>query len=155
MRKYLTIFEEAVSNIGFCSCSLLNFLIYEKNLIFFFISVDKQCARNRKNGRNLNGDYQLCYKFVPHCVLTQGASLCQYIGAGISVLYISLSFYLHYLSSLRFPRISISISIFLIISISLCIAAKENNSISVSTANSSQHFVEKSPTLSGNGNTLN
>jgi hypothetical protein len=39
IRKFLTIYEEAVSQIGLCNCSLLNFLIYEENLIFFFISV--------------------------------------------------------------------------------------------------------------------
>ncbi len=38
MRKYLTIYEEAVSHIWLCNRSLLNFLIYEGNLIFFFIS---------------------------------------------------------------------------------------------------------------------
>ncbi len=39
MRKYLTIYDEAVSYIWLCNCSILNFLIYEENLIFFFISV--------------------------------------------------------------------------------------------------------------------
>ncbi len=39
MRKYLTIYEEAVSHILLCNRSLLNFRIYEENLIFFFISV--------------------------------------------------------------------------------------------------------------------
>ncbi len=38
-RKYFLIYEEAVSHIGLCNCSILNFLIYEENLIFFFISV--------------------------------------------------------------------------------------------------------------------
>jgi hypothetical protein len=33
------IYEEAVSHILLCNCSTLNFLIYEENLIFFFISV--------------------------------------------------------------------------------------------------------------------
>jgi hypothetical protein len=36
MRKYLTIYEEAVSHVWLCNRSLLNFLIYEENLIFFF-----------------------------------------------------------------------------------------------------------------------
>ncbi len=36
MRKYFPIYEEAVSHIWLCNCSLLNFLIYEENLIFFF-----------------------------------------------------------------------------------------------------------------------
>ena len=39
MCKYLTIYEEAVSHIWFCNCFILNFLIFEENLIFFFISV--------------------------------------------------------------------------------------------------------------------
>ncbi len=36
-RKYLTIYEdeEAVGHIWLCNCSILNFLIYEENLIFF------------------------------------------------------------------------------------------------------------------------
>jgi hypothetical protein len=38
MRDYLTKYEEAVSHIWICNRSLLNFLIYEENLIFFFIS---------------------------------------------------------------------------------------------------------------------
>jgi hypothetical protein len=39
MRKYLTIHEEAVSHILLCNWSILNFLINQENLIFFFISV--------------------------------------------------------------------------------------------------------------------
>ncbi len=39
MRQYFPIYEEAVSHIWFCNCSIVNFLIYEENLIFFFISV--------------------------------------------------------------------------------------------------------------------
>jgi hypothetical protein len=39
MRKYFPIYEEAVRHIRLCNCSILNFLIYEENLIFFFISV--------------------------------------------------------------------------------------------------------------------
>ncbi len=39
MRKYFPIYEEAVIHILLCNCSTLNFLIYEKNSIFFFISV--------------------------------------------------------------------------------------------------------------------
>ncbi len=38
MRKYLPICKEAVSNIWLYKCSIMNFLIYEENLIFFFIS---------------------------------------------------------------------------------------------------------------------
>ncbi len=39
-RKYFPIYEEAVSHIWLCNCSILNFLIYEENLIFFFISAE-------------------------------------------------------------------------------------------------------------------
>jgi hypothetical protein len=40
IRKYLTTYDEAVSNILLCNRSLLNFLTYEDSFIFFFISVD-------------------------------------------------------------------------------------------------------------------
>ncbi len=36
MRKYLTIYEEAVSHIWLCKCSILNFPVYEENFNFFF-----------------------------------------------------------------------------------------------------------------------
>jgi hypothetical protein len=38
MRKYFPIYEddEAVSQIRLSNCSILNFLIYKENLIFFF-----------------------------------------------------------------------------------------------------------------------
>ncbi len=39
MRKYLVIYEEAVSSIWLCTQSRLNFLKYEEYLNFFFISV--------------------------------------------------------------------------------------------------------------------
>jgi hypothetical protein len=39
MRKYFPIYEEAVIHIWLCNFSILNFLKYEENLIFFFISV--------------------------------------------------------------------------------------------------------------------
>ncbi len=38
MRKYLTIYEEAVSHIWLCTRSLPNFLIHAESFIFFFIS---------------------------------------------------------------------------------------------------------------------
>ncbi len=38
-RKYFPIYEEVVSHIWLCNFSILNFLIYEENFIFFFISV--------------------------------------------------------------------------------------------------------------------
>ncbi len=38
-RKYFPIYEEAVCHIWLCNCSILNFLINEEKLIFFFISV--------------------------------------------------------------------------------------------------------------------
>ncbi len=39
MRKYFTIYKKAVNHIWLCNCSILNLLIYDENLIFFFISV--------------------------------------------------------------------------------------------------------------------
>ncbi len=39
MRKYFPIYEEAGNHIWLWNCSILNFLIHEENLIFFFISV--------------------------------------------------------------------------------------------------------------------
>ncbi len=36
---HLLIYWEALHHIWLCNCSTLNFLIYEENLIFFFISV--------------------------------------------------------------------------------------------------------------------
>jgi hypothetical protein len=47
MRKYLTIYDEAVSQIWLCNRSLVNFLTYEENLIFFFIRVRARLAGNR------------------------------------------------------------------------------------------------------------
>jgi hypothetical protein len=38
LRKYFPIYEEAVSHIWLCNCSISNFLIHEENFIFFFIS---------------------------------------------------------------------------------------------------------------------
>ncbi len=37
MRKYVRIYEEAVSHIWLCNRSFLNLLIFEENLIFFFL----------------------------------------------------------------------------------------------------------------------
>ncbi len=53
MRKYFPIYEETVSHIWLCNCSVLNFLIYEENLIFFFISVAShgQNTGIRREGR--------------------------------------------------------------------------------------------------------
>ncbi len=42
MRKYFPIYEEAVSHIWLCNCSILNFLIYEEDFIFFFYQCDTQ-----------------------------------------------------------------------------------------------------------------
>ncbi len=43
VRKYLAVYEEANSHIWLCNRSLLNFLIFEENLIIFFISA--RCSR--------------------------------------------------------------------------------------------------------------
>ncbi len=39
MRKYFPIYEEAVSHIWLCNCSILNFLIYMRKIWFSFLSV--------------------------------------------------------------------------------------------------------------------
>ena len=39
MRKYLVKYEKAISHNLLCTWSLLNFLIYEKNFLFFFNSI--------------------------------------------------------------------------------------------------------------------
>ncbi len=49
MPKYFPIYEEAVSHIRLCNCSILNVLIYEENLIFFFY----QCSNSTANGMAL------------------------------------------------------------------------------------------------------
>ncbi len=53
MRKYFSMYEEAVSHIWLCNLSLLNFLIYEENLIFFFIRVGppRKNLSKRSTGR--------------------------------------------------------------------------------------------------------
>ncbi len=40
MRKYLTTHEEAIRHLWLYNWFLLNFLIYEENFIFFFVSVE-------------------------------------------------------------------------------------------------------------------
>jgi hypothetical protein len=49
MRKYLLIYEEAVSHL--CNRSLLDFLIYEENLFFFFVSVLSHSRKYYENSR--------------------------------------------------------------------------------------------------------
>ncbi len=39
IRKYLVIYEEAVSHKWLCNRSLLDFLLYEENFVFFYINV--------------------------------------------------------------------------------------------------------------------
>jgi hypothetical protein len=51
MRKYFPMYKEAVSHICLCSCTILNFLIYEENLIFFFINAEMD---SRKKGLNVS-----------------------------------------------------------------------------------------------------
>jgi hypothetical protein len=51
MRKYYPIYEEAVRHILLCNCSTLNFLLYEENLIIFFISVGRMQEKERKKSK--------------------------------------------------------------------------------------------------------
>jgi hypothetical protein len=48
MLKYLVIYEEAFSH---CNRSLLDFLTYEENIVFFFISVGAKHYRGGLGGR--------------------------------------------------------------------------------------------------------
>ncbi len=57
IRKYFPIYEEAVSHIWLCNCSILNFLIYEE--IFFFLSV---CSQIR-----LGGNYSRRFIHLSSC----------------------------------------------------------------------------------------
>ncbi len=47
MRKYLVKYEEAVSHIWLYNCSLRNFVIYEENFLFFFITVETSFLRKK------------------------------------------------------------------------------------------------------------
>ncbi len=58
MRKYFPIHEEAVSHIWLCNCSIINFLIYEENLIFIFITVPLAILRV----------FLVLYRHFFHCV---------------------------------------------------------------------------------------
>ncbi len=53
MRKYLATYEEAVSQIWLCNFSILNFIIYEESLIFFFISAPSHLI-------DVNINYSVC-----------------------------------------------------------------------------------------------
>jgi hypothetical protein len=64
MRKYLVIYEEAVSHIRLCNCSLQNFLIYEENLFTFLSVCQTDCA-------NLEDGEDICTLYNP---MTRGAS---------------------------------------------------------------------------------
>jgi hypothetical protein len=56
MRKYFPIYEESVR---LCNCSTVNFLIYEENLIIFFISVNMYVPLGRvERGEGLGGVHQ-------------------------------------------------------------------------------------------------
>jgi len=69
MLKYFPIYEEAVSHIWLCNCSILNFLIYEENLIFFFISEKKQISTNKESKLcSIYGTFYHCYRFYSNVV---------------------------------------------------------------------------------------
>ena len=48
---HFLIYFETLPNICLCNCSIMNFIIYEENFIFFFISVEE-----KYEGRNYNRD---------------------------------------------------------------------------------------------------
>ncbi len=53
MHKYFPIFDEAVSHIWICNCSILNFLIYEEHFDFLFISAEFNLLEDRQVGWSL------------------------------------------------------------------------------------------------------
>ncbi len=55
------IYEEAVGHIWLCYCSILDFLIYEENLIFFFISVWLRSCSSKITERNFSSWSQITY----------------------------------------------------------------------------------------------
>ncbi len=63
MRTYLVTYEEPVSHIWLCNCSLLYFLIYKENFVFFFIS-----APSKKLLISWHWPYN-CFACSPHTVL--------------------------------------------------------------------------------------
>jgi hypothetical protein len=73
MRKHFPIYEEAVSHILLCNCSSLNFLIYDENLIFFFISAHSLAGEGLGESQFREGTYAIavvfyiCKYFVPVC----------------------------------------------------------------------------------------
>ncbi len=62
MRKFLDIYEEAVSYIWLCNCSLPNFLINEENFIFFFMSVASNSEIMAFLGKCYNVTMNACFK---------------------------------------------------------------------------------------------
>ncbi len=52
MRKYFIIYEEAVSHTWLCTRSLMHFIIYEENFIFFFYQcMEEKIAENKNHSR--------------------------------------------------------------------------------------------------------
>ncbi len=67
--KYFTIYEDTVSHIWLCNCSILNFLLYADNFIFFFISVIAEIRRHaggnstgETTSKQADGNMQACIK---------------------------------------------------------------------------------------------
>ncbi len=69
MRKYIPIYEEAVSHIWLCICSILNFPIYEENLIFFFISAVADASSWAAQDRGKRCGPSIKYKITPCWVI--------------------------------------------------------------------------------------
>ncbi len=118
--KYLVIYEEAVSHLWLCNRSLLDFLIYEENFIFFFTSVPYIINANWNRWANMAGlvpgVFSLYLLFLSLYLLFSPCSLSMilyiypspyllssflYISFSISALFISLYILLH-ICSLHF-----------------------------------------------------
>ncbi len=72
MRKYFPIYEEAVSHIWLCNCSILNFLIYENNFLFFFISV----GGGERGGFEVSNEKRLVVFWQASKILSSSSQCC-------------------------------------------------------------------------------
>jgi hypothetical protein len=68
MGKYLVIYEEAVSHVWLCNRSLLHFLIYDENFVFFLFIVAGQYTLHNKH---ISLMLRLRY-YQPFAIFTRG-----------------------------------------------------------------------------------
>jgi hypothetical protein len=75
MRKYFPIYEEAVSHIWLCNCSILNFLLYEENYFYQCNYLAGRSQRTDING-NLSGELDLDISVIQGSILGPILFLC-------------------------------------------------------------------------------